>query len=184
MRVVSPKRRRKGSKRLDTTDLRSLLEDKRLWVQLAIVAVPDGASSHFVIEAGQVLVDVETVPRGLDLRCRLGVGAGGVGQGLWRVPAPGTEVAVLVPDGQIEFSPMIVACLDSGAAPDRASDTRTILVATDAIEITAPSVIIGPGPDGTQPLIDGVVTGQAVDPFTGLQQWQLGGSSRSVRAKK
>jgi hypothetical protein len=34
------------------------------------------------------------------------------------------------------------------------------------------------------PVRDGVVTGQAVDPFTGMPHWMLGNASTVVRAKK
>lgn len=184
MRIVSPKRGAKAAKRLDTTDLRGLLKDRRLWAQLAVVAVPEGASKQWELIEGDLLVDVETVPQGLELRCRLGAAAGAIGMGLWRVPAVGTEVAVLVPDGDLGFSPLIVACLSSGGAPDRASDTRTVLVATDVIEITAPKVVIGPEPALMLDPMMGALNGEAVDPFTGMQHWALGNASRVVLVKK
>jgi hypothetical protein len=187
-RIVAPMRGRKASKRLDVTGLREALADRRIWAQLAVVAAPAGASSHWELVADQqgnrhVLVDVETVPRRIELRCRLGAGAGGLGQGLWRIPAIGTEVAILVPDGQIDFQPVIVACLDSGAAPERLEDGRTILVATDTVEITAPKVVLGPGPEGMA-FEDGLLSGRATDPYTGLTHAQLGNGSTKVFGAK
>lgn len=146
MRLASPKRPRKGPKRLDLTDLRQLLRDERVHAQLAVVTVPDDTTSHWRKDGGDILVEVVTVPRGIELTCRLGAGAGALGMGLWRVPAVGTEVAVLVPDGEPGFQPTIVACLSSGGAPARAGDDRTVLVALDAIEVQAPKVVMGPDP--------------------------------------
>lgn len=178
-RLVKPRRGGAGAKRIDLTDLRDLLKDRRLWAQLAVVTRPDGADRHWELVSGQIHVDVRTVPRGIELHCRLGTQAGSVGQGLWRVPAEGTEVAVLVPDGMPDFQPIIVACLDSGPAPDRVGDDKTILVATDTVEITAPTVVLGPSP-GSVISTWGVVNGEAIDPFTGLTQFALGNASRKV----
>lgn len=109
------------AKKLDLTDLRHVLKDNRQWITLAVVVVPEGESSHFelVEDEGQVvdiLVDVETVPDGADLTCRLGGGA--VAQGIYTVPSVGDEVVVAVPSGSIAFSPTIIALLSSGEVPN------------------------------------------------------------------
>lgn len=189
-RSVAPLRGRKGARRFDPSDLRQLLRDERLWAQLGTVRKVAGAAQHWELVDGHILVDVETHPRRLELRCRLGTAAGGMGRGLWRVPAVGEEVAVLVPDGEIDFYPIIVAVLESGTAPDRVGDDRTLLVATDIVEITAPVVEVRAGtvkmsdtPDALLP-IDGVLTGQAIDPFTGLAHFALGNASAHILGKK
>lgn len=141
-RIVQPIRSPGGAGRLDLSNLRALLKDRRLWAQLGVVTAHD-SGPHWEKKDGQILVQVQTAPRGLELTCRLGAAFGSLGAGGWRVPAPGTEVAVLVPEGEVDFIPMIVACLDSGAAPERASDTQTLLVAPDAIEVDAPAIRLG-----------------------------------------
>jgi hypothetical protein len=40
------------------------------------------------------------------------------------------------------------------------------------------------GDEGLDPIRDGVVTGQAIDSFTGMPQWMLGNASTTVLAKK
>src|SRR6185295_3752945 len=100
------------------------------------------ADSHYRIvtrdgKVADVLVEVETMPTRQDLTCRLEAGAGGPGAGLWRIPPVGTEVAVVIPEGRIDFMPTIVGIMTSGEAPSRVAADRTILVAPDRIEIIA-----------------------------------------------
>lgn len=51
-----------------------------------------------------------------------------------------------------------------------------------SLRVTAAQIMLGA--TDLVPLVDGVVTGQAVDSFTGLPQWALGNASPSVLAKK
>jgi len=95
-----------GAKRLDLTDLRKLMEDRRMWCVLARVELHDGEVAHFELTADELLVDVVTIPSGIELRCRM-PGTGG----LWQIPAVGTEVYVGIPDGLVDFVPGIVAVL-------------------------------------------------------------------------
>jgi hypothetical protein len=136
-RIASPKRGSKAAKRVDLTDLREALMDRRLHAALGVVVVPPGASSHWSFHGDKedVIVEVETMPEGLDLSCRLGTFAGGPSAGLWRVPAVGDEVAVLLPNGQMDFMPTIVAVLSTGQVPARVGTARTVLVAPDEVEI-------------------------------------------------
>lgn len=53
-----------------------------------------------------------------------------------------------------------------------------------AVQITIVADVIELGGKGLDPVMDGIVTGRAIDSFTGLQQWQLGNVSAHVRAKK
>jgi hypothetical protein len=138
---MSQVRAKKATKRLDLTDLKACLKDGRRWCAMAIVTKAKGQASHYELhqEDGiitDVMVDVITMPDGLDLTCRLSACAGGPGAGLWRVPDVDEEVVVMLPDGQIDFMPIIVGVLPARSVPARVSHERTILVAPDAIEIT------------------------------------------------
>ena len=130
------------------------------------------------------MIEVETMPDGLDLTCRLSTSGSGGGFGLWAIPRVGSIVAVLVPDGEIEFQPIIVGVLDNNAAPDRVSPDRVILVSSVPVEITAPKVILGPDPGDIMEETDGVVTGKGIDPFTGQTYAALGNMSSKVFANK
>lgn len=135
-RVAAPLRRKKATRRLDLTDLGKLLRDRRIWCALGVVTVPPGETLHYRIDAEDgtpdVLVDVVTVPDGLDLTCRLGVCAGGGGGGVWRIPPAGAEVAVLVAAGEISFQPIIVAVVgaDAGALPEGLGVDNVVIAAT------------------------------------------------------
>lgn len=185
-RISSPKRKPKGSRRLDTTDLRALMQDRRLWVALGLVTKPPDAAAHFEVTENRadVLVHVELAPRRIEMWCRLGALAGGSDLGVWRVPPVGAEVAVVVPEGEVGFQPVLIATLSSGRAPERVSDGRTIIVATDTVEITAPKVILGPTPGSVVAQTDGLVHGTGVDPFTGATYWTLGNTTSKVFSKK
>lgn len=168
-RIVSPRRPARATRRGDLSDLREVLKDGRIWCQYGVVSRPDVSSSHWErTPEGDIMVHVETMPRGLELYCRLGAAAGAVGMGAWRVPAVGTEVAVVVPDGEVSFQPMIVAILSSGGAPARVSDQRTVVVATDAIEVDAPAIRLG-GEQATQAAIKGDAYATAEDNFLAAQ---------------
>jgi hypothetical protein len=53
-----------------------------------------------------------------------------------------------------------------------------------AISITIVADTIELGGKGLDPIQTGALNGQAVDPYTGLQHWQLGNTSSVVRVKK
>ena len=144
MKITSPRRGQRASRRLDLSDLRRAVADRRVHTELAVVRKPADAAAHFeIVDGGEdVLVEVETVPGGQELTCRLGAGAGGREMGLWRIPAVGDEVAVLVPTGEIAFSPMIVAVLSSGKVPARLAPNKTVLVAPDELELIVGSKVI------------------------------------------
>lgn len=133
--VKGLKRKRKGRKRLDLTDLKHALRDRRCWACLGTVIVPEGESSHFelVEQDGalvDILVDVVTHPGQVELTCRLN--SGGNGQALITIPAVDDEVIVIVPEGQIDFAPTIVAHLASGGIPNPGGQgpapSRTVIV--------------------------------------------------------
>jgi hypothetical protein len=187
------KRRQAGSRKFDPSDLRELLKDDRVWNVNAVVVKPDDATSHFeIIKEGSkivdVLIEVETVPRGIDLTVRLGCSVGGPGRGLWRIPDIGTEVVVDVGDGELDGGPSIVAILGSGEVPANLAAGRTILVATDEVWVDAPIIKMGPDPQNIVtapgPLQDSLVHGSGIDSFTGSPYSVLGSATRKVFARK
>jgi hypothetical protein len=111
---VAAKRDRAGAKKLDLSVLRAALADGRVWSGMGVVRKFPGETAHYEILTGtgavDVLVDVELAPNGERLVCRLG-GAGGV----WRIPGEGTEVAIIVPEGDFDADAIIVAELATGA---------------------------------------------------------------------
>lgn len=152
MRSGAARRARKSARRAsDFSDLKEVLKDGRVFVELATVQA-HGTGQHWSREDEDLLVEVVTCPRGRELVCRLGAAAGQASSGLWRVPAVGTEVVVAIPDGEPDHHPTIVACLSSGAAPARAGADKTLLAAPDAIELDAPAIRAG-GDAATHPTI-------------------------------
>jgi hypothetical protein len=121
VRVRKRKRKRTRAKKLDLTDIRHVLKDKRQWIAMGVVFKPEGESSHFelVVEDGvlvDILVDVETVPEGADVTARLGGAA--LSHGIITIPAEGDEVALMMPSGEMAFLPVIVALLSTNQLPN------------------------------------------------------------------
>lgn len=107
---VKSKRGRAGAKRLDVGQVKDALRDRRLWSGLGVVRLFPGEIEHFSIETGDepdVLVDVELMPNRERLVCRLGIAVGAV----WRVPPVDSEVALLIPQGDLEADPIIVGVI-------------------------------------------------------------------------
>jgi hypothetical protein len=106
--------------------MKEALKDGRCWSCFGIVrASEDG--SVFEIAGDDVLVEVELQPNEERITARLGSVAGGPGRGVWAVPPEGTEVAVLVPDGDPAFMPVIVATLTSGETPADLDETTVVI---------------------------------------------------------
>jgi len=174
MKITAPLRPRRSVQRLDVTPLRELVRDGRQFPTLGVVEKddPDDPGDHFEIVEDSygnkfAMVQVTIMPRGVHLFARLGSLGGGAAMGLWRIPAVGTEVVVVIAEGEPEFMSMVVATLDSGSPPDGVSDDKTILVATDEIEVRAPTVHQG-GADGSQKAIRG-------EGYTGAVNAMVGG---------
>lgn len=187
MKIIKNLRGNRGAKRLDMSPLNELIDRharRRVYAQVAIVMKPDGEASHFEKADDDVLVWVQLQPDGQEVQARLGTFAGGPGMGLWRIPAEGDEVAVVSPGGRIDFMPLVIGVLSTGSAPERAGANRTILVATDTVEITAPRVVLGDNPGGVVDAQDGFVHGRGVDSFTGSPYFALGNTSAKVLGNK
>lgn len=119
--------------------------DGKLWTGVGLVVKRQGEDQHYEISDGDVLVSVDLMPEGQPLWCRLGAGGGGLGGGVLRVPKVGAEVLVLVPRGELEEQPAIVAVLSSGSV-DGDLDGDVLLVVNDkkvVIKSTDDQVILG-----------------------------------------
>ncbi len=110
-----PKRGNRPTKRLDLTDMRHLFRDGRVWSGLGVVIAPDGGP-HWRIEPNgsgdpfDITVEVEIMPSQVHVTARLRAG-------MWEVPDVGDEVAILIPAGEIDFQPIVIATLSSGSVP-------------------------------------------------------------------
>lgn len=111
--------RRDGAKPLELSLLKEALKDRRVWCGLGLVVKRQGDSSHFQInnDNGDVYVEVDLMPEGTPLTCRLGSFGGGPGTGVWRIPPEGTEVVVAVTQGEVSEQCAIIATLSTGAVP-------------------------------------------------------------------
>jgi hypothetical protein len=142
-RIDKPLRARRATKRLDLTDARKLLRDRRTWNALGIVTTPEDGGSHFELVEDDdgtlvdILIEVELVPDQITVSARLSGFAGGAGAGTWRIPALGDEVIVAIPAGQIDFQPAIVGVLSSGGIPNGGGQgpapDRTIIVDAEVL---------------------------------------------------
>jgi hypothetical protein len=105
---MATKRERAGAKKLDLGVIRQAMMDNRVWSGMGVVRLFEGETSHYQIDTtagvADIMVDVELAPNGERLVCRLS-GAAGV----WRIPAVGTEVAVIIPEGDFDADAIIVA---------------------------------------------------------------------------
>lgn len=123
---------RLGAKAFNLAELKEIIRDGKIWTGLGVVVKRPEDSAHYEIvseggSAVDVLVDVDLMPNKEPLFCRLGSFAGGAGLGVWRIPPVGTEVVVIIPDGEFEGGPMIVATLASRDVPSQL-DEDTLVV--------------------------------------------------------
>lgn len=110
-KITAPLRGRRGSKRLDITDLREVLRDRRMWSAIGIVTKPDDGEHFEEVEGpADVLVEVVLQPSLVPVTCRLPAV-------FFTVPVVGEEVAVLIPEGQCDFMPTIIAILSTNSLP-------------------------------------------------------------------
>lgn len=154
-RIAKSMRGQRPTKRLPMAELAELLRraDRRVYTKLGVVVRPEGESSHFelVAEDGgvtDVLLEVELQPDRVEVTARLASSAGGPGRGLWTVPSVGAEVAVLIPDGALDWMPIVVGVLSSGAVPAGEQG-----VAADRTIIVDGEVLIHDGAGGAESLV-------------------------------
>lgn len=110
MKITAPFRGRRAAKKLDLTDMKHAFRDTRLWCAIGVVSAPDDGGPHFEVLGDDVHVEVVLQPSLTPVTCRL---TGGT----WRIPALGEEVIVAIPEGAIEFMPILIAPLSSGSVP-------------------------------------------------------------------
>jgi hypothetical protein len=155
-----------GAKPLEMQALRKILEDRRMWCGLGLVVKRDGETSHFEIETddsgnpSDVLVEVDLMPEGIPVTARLGCGAGSLGSGGWKIPAPGTEVVWMAPHGEMEADVMIVGTLATRAVPGALDADTYVLVQPKNLIIASQDgsgkVKVGsPDGSGTEPAVLG-----------------------------
>lgn len=151
-KIPKTMRRRVGAKKLDLSDLRHVLRDRRAWAGMGLVIEPEDGEPHFeiVVEDGNIvdiLIEVEIVPERIHVTARLS-GSGGQNTGLWQIPQIGDEVAVLIPDGEVDFCPIIVGVLSGGQIPNGGGQgpdqTTTVIVNS--------KVLVHDGAGGAAPL--------------------------------
>lgn len=102
-------------KRLDLTDMREVFRDRRVWSGLGVVTKEQGQSQHWEVvqtdgDSVDILVDVVLHPSETPIRCRLPAG-------VWDVPDEGDEVGVILPEGALDFMPVIVCRLSTNSVP-------------------------------------------------------------------
>ena len=142
--VRKTKRPRHSRRRLDLTAMREALADGRVHTCLGLVVARDGA--HFSIEEDDILVELDLIPNEEPVTARMGAVGGGQGLGIWFVPPVRSEVAVLVPDGELACGPVIVGVLSSGGLPSGVAEGVTVIA-------NSSKVLIHDGSGGAEPLI-------------------------------
>lgn len=127
----------KGSAGLDRTTLRALVKDVLGEVvsggMIGVVRRPPGDSTHYRVEDGDILVEVEMMPHGERVSARLGALVGGPTRGVWAIPDVETEVVVAFEQGEFERDPYIVAVLASGTAPSDLALGKVIVIGTEVL---------------------------------------------------
>ena len=147
---------KRGSAGIDLSSLKEAMHDDRIWSAIGIVRAREGEGSHYEVDDGEVLVDVDFGDWVMPVWCPLG-GTGGIETaGIWRIPSPGTLVVISVLNGHEADMPCIVATLSSGAVPDALDADTLVVVNTKKIKIISleEDVEIEAG-DGKKVLIGG-----------------------------
>lgn len=142
----------KSAKKVDLTQLREALRDGRVWCQLGQVFSPDGGAHWYVDTDNEgnrsVMVEVTTMPEGMDLTCRLAT------KPLWYIPAAGSIVVVAIPSGETDHMPSIIGILDAGDADTDISADRCLLASDVDVVVKSGAVLLG-GTDASQQLVKG-----------------------------
>ena len=134
MRIPKKNFAHAGTKKIKTASAREALMDFRCWACLAIVEERGG--SHFEVTEDDIIVYISMMPSEEPIDARMGTVGGGEGVGVWFIPPPGSEVAVIIPDGEVESDPIIVGVLSSGSLPDGIEDGVTVIANTKNVLIT------------------------------------------------
>lgn len=147
MRITKPKRAKSGAKRLDLSDMRELFKDRRMWCAVGTVTAPEGEAHWHIASndsgtAVDVIIEVVLQPSEDPVSCRLR-------GGIWEVPNVGDEVAVLLPEGALDFMPIVVCKLSGRSVPTTQGPTPgNIVIAVPA----GMQVLVHDGSGGAVPL--------------------------------
>lgn len=179
------RKRRTGAKQADMAALRRAFADNRLRTALGVVRKFPGESSHFEIDTTNgrdVLVDVELQPNSERVLCRLGFGQDGV----YRIPAEGREVAVIIPSDpqslisdDLDGDAIIVAVLDTDV-PSELDGDDIVVISSTRVHVIATDIKLGAAPAA----MDGAVVGSGIDSFTGSTYFALGNASAITKVQK
>jgi len=131
--IRKSKRPKRGKRRLDLSGMKKALQDDRVWTKLAVVTTDDDSGSHFELDGEDLLVEVELIPGEERLTARMGLG--GNNAGLFLIPPVGTEVVLLIPDGEFDCGPCIVGILSTGAMPGGLAEGVAVLAAAQNVLI-------------------------------------------------
>lgn len=142
------RRQRKGTKRLDLTAMKAALKDQRAWACLGVVLEAQDSGNHFDIDDNVISVEVDLQPSQEQITACVAAIGGSFGAGIYAIPPVGAEVYVLIPDGELDFCPVIIGLSSSGTLP---SD-----IGVNTIVIASPpggEVIIHDGSGSTEALV-------------------------------
>ncbi len=117
--------------------LRDMTKDDRMWCIAARVALhDDNDGDHYAISSsGQLLVSVKTLQHSIPIWA-ICSGGDKVKNGVWTVPALGTEVIIQCDDGDLEGDCFLVGLL--GVAPSGLEPGKTLVLGDDAVEARSP----------------------------------------------
>lgn len=170
MRISKLDRGGSPSKRFPMAELREQLRDGRVWCGLGVVFKPDNGE-HFYLENSngktRVYVEVQTLPEGLDLTCRLAT------RPTWYIPTVGTTVAVLIPSGEVDHCPLVVGVLDAGEGDEEITVERTLVKTELPYVVKAPSILLG-GTDADQAVPQGDNQRAALNALASALQTYIG----------
>lgn len=114
-RITKPMRGQRATKKLDLTDMRAVLRDRRMWSAIGTVFEPEG-DQHWEVVTGDdgssvdIVIEVLLHPSEQPVTCRLRAG-------MWEVPDVDDEVIVLIPEGETDFMPIVIGRLSSNVVP-------------------------------------------------------------------
>ena len=157
--------------------------DPRVWECLAFV-------TEFNIDEEGPFVDVLLMPERIPETARVAAEYAGPGFGFYFPIEVDTEVIVTAPNGDPDEGLIVTKRLWSKSDPPptdaRANPQNIILHAKEGASI---NLVVSGGAtinlgDSALAALDGVVTGQGIDSFTGATYFALGNASAVVKAKK
>ncbi len=90
--------------------MRHVLRDSRMWFAIGLVVRDEDGADPVEVNGTDVLVEVVLQPSLTPVTCRLPAR-------VWAPPDEGDEVMVGLPEGALDFMPVIVGVLSSGHVP-------------------------------------------------------------------